>query len=1061
MNKAVSIDLNTNIDVGQEDIIVPGDKITFKRKNVEQYLGLLSNMTATKGEGWMTTTNKKITLVSDIDGVATLDIGGKTYSIDSSTKLIGQYEINPSISGDIKSIAVDDTTVYYILKDKIGKWWFVASPFDGTEIQRELNVSSQSEAFFLYNSNYYVISNNTDATVFDTDGTEITQITFSRSKAPNNGYWEDVDNWTIGRNDEDAYYAWADMNVSGTVYHYNYMGCIDEDGTITGEPVPVLNVSGMTITYQTPQRLPNGILKWTRLSNTDGDLLAHMVGRDFSRWDFSTIGDYKALMASKGQSNETYSIAGVETGLNRWITMIRRNGINSIGRDSAANTSISGWVAGMHWVYTDPSAIPGVFWTSAITQYDNVFPMKYFFTNKQSNRGKTFDYGKGWTRTYALSAALANYGGTQLNLFDVFSLGSYLYENVRGTEKVRSLDANNNRAAQLYDGGAIAAYGLPIQNPVAADDTYFMDSTVFQGNVRRHPLSSTQYNNRAWSQWYWQIGGENYGENGLVDIIPLTITNGNIEVLVYNGYTVGFGYNKVLINTPSKEIEVWTYRTINGKTVVTTAENVYVIGSGEFKISKIADFIFRTNCLTEWNTIQESREGVVQLIRAFIPYNMSMEINSNWQNVNFKAPADGSGANDMWLEGAAINSNLDDKYLASSFLLPAISIPLYVNGGDLTTFDKQIVRNNNPILIPVYSSTLFSDEELLVYYTHIQDSTDITYKMTIKGVDSYFDATHEDNSWWITSNTVFFPVGIASKFTGINYMASTVKLEGDYTARLYINNNQAYMLFNIAEQVYYGSTIFTIYTNNYYYDGEAIYSILLGANEFVCYAIGLKFLGNSGTEAYFYSPYDKSIYLFSGSNTLSKAKSVARMGNIIDSMFSSVNQRMYLLDDRSNILWMSNESSGLYELENIDHLESSEKGAIFCGDATYLIYSPRNDFEEIVPMELETNWIGDSTSLNKFAYTDLQLYSKQPIKAEFKLRMLAKDGVDIKENVKTIKIKPSDWKGNYLKIRATPDETIGQAFKSIVESNDLISIMNIQVAFEEVSSQPSAASINL
>lgn len=1066
MNKAVSIDLNTNVEVGQEDIIVPGDKITFKRKNTEQYLGLLSNMTSTSGEGWMTTTNKKITLVSDVDGVATLDIDGKTYSIDSSTKLIGQYEISPNISGEIKSVAVDDTAVYYILEDKIGKWWFVKQTFDGVETERELTVDSTSEAFLLYNSNYYVISNETSGTVYDSEGQSIASLTFSSAaKAPNNGWWLDEDNWTIGRNDSDSYYAWANMKINGTVYDYKYMGCIDEEGTVTGEPVPVLGVTGMSVNYQTPTRLPNGVLKWTRLSVSDYTLLSHMTGRDFGKWDFSTVGDYKALMSVKGQINEQWTAAVTETGLNSWVSMIRRNGVSVISRTAPVNTSITNFVS--WWITTDPSAVPGVFWTTSTTQYDNVFPMKYFFTNKQANRGKTFDYGKGWVRTYAINGGLANYSGNKLALFDVFSFSSYFYENIRGTEKYRSLDANNNQSAQLYDGGAIAAYGLPIQTPTMSDESYFMDSTVFQGNVRRHPLSSTQYNNRAWSQWYWQIGGENYGENGLVDTIPLTVTNGNISCLVYNGYTVGFSYNKVLINTPSKEIDVWTYRTVNGKTIITTSENVYVIGQGAFKLSKVADFIFRTNCLTEWNTFQESREGIIQLIRAFIPYNMSFEINSNWILCNFKAPADGSGANDIWMEGAAINANLDDKYLATSFLLPAVSIPLYVNGGDLTTFDKQIVRNNNPILVPVYQSTLFQDEELMVYYTHIQDSTDITYKMTVKGVDSYFDATHEDNSWWITSNTVFFPVGIASKFTGINYMSSTVKLEGDYTARLYVNNNQAYMVFNIAEQVYYGSTIFTIYTNNYYYDGEAIYSIVLGANEFVCYAIGLKFLGNSGTEAYFYSPYDKSIYLFSGSNTLSKARSLAAMGNIIDSMFSSVNQRMYLLDDNSRILWLSNESSGLYELKNIDHLESSEKGAIFCGtneengSSTYQIYSPRNDFDDIVTLELETNWIGDSTALNKFAYTDLQLFSQQPIKVEFNLQMLAKDGDDIKTTTKKILVKPSDWKGKYLKIRATPDETVGQAFKSIVKSDDLISIMNIQVAFEEVSSQPAPAAINI
>ena len=34
-DKAVSIDLNTNVEVGEENIIVPGDQATFQRKNTE------------------------------------------------------------------------------------------------------------------------------------------------------------------------------------------------------------------------------------------------------------------------------------------------------------------------------------------------------------------------------------------------------------------------------------------------------------------------------------------------------------------------------------------------------------------------------------------------------------------------------------------------------------------------------------------------------------------------------------------------------------------------------------------------------------------------------------------------------------------------------------------------------------------------------------------------------------------------------------------------------------------------------------------------------------------
>ena len=138
-DKAVSIDLNTNVEVGEENIIVPGDKATFQRKNTEKYLGLLSNMKSRSGQGWMTTTNKEVTLVEDNGTTATLNINGKLYSIDSSLKLIGQYSIEPNIAGDITSVASDGYYIYYIIRDKLNNVYNVKhSLTGGIEIVNQL-----------------------------------------------------------------------------------------------------------------------------------------------------------------------------------------------------------------------------------------------------------------------------------------------------------------------------------------------------------------------------------------------------------------------------------------------------------------------------------------------------------------------------------------------------------------------------------------------------------------------------------------------------------------------------------------------------------------------------------------------------------------------------------------------------------------------------------------------------------------------------------------------------------------------------------------------------------
>lgn len=1062
MNKAVSIDLNTNVEVGQEDIIVPGDKITFKRKNVEQYLGLLSNMTAIKGDGWMTTTNKKITLVSDVDGVATLDIDGKEFKIDSNIKLKDHITYEAKIAGNVTSVAADLNAVYYIIRDKLNNVYLLRHPYDDSGDDEIKILSSTDEkdgnVFFLKGSTNYVVT--------EKDGANFNYSIFSKTsilqksgtisnvaRSPNNGALVNG-NEIVGRDENDQYYCYAFNSANSALY--KYIGHIDIKGNITGEPFPCLGATSSSITYATPTRLPNGVLRWTRLNNADSDLLNATSNLNYSQWDFKTISDVQA-----NPPNAQWTVALSETGLNVWIMGVFNGEVAYIARS---------WPRGNHhittlhslWLTIDPSMTPGQFWSGTPTQYDNVFPAKYLYTNIQSNRGRAFIYGDGFIRCYAINAGLAQWSdGATWNIFDCITTDCYLYENNNGTTKIRYLEANKNGDVATYMFGSIP---IPtIDNN--GTNSVIIDSTSFAGNVRRHPLSSDQADNKAWNEWLYQIGGANYGDQSFVSDIPWAVKYGTMSLLNYNGYLIGWSVNKCLINTPNNEIEVWNVIDDNdGNMLIVDKENVYILTQNEcpFKIGKIADYLFGTNCVTEYNSLQEYRGGVINLIRAFIPYNMSFEINDNWKGFQFKCPEDGSAANDTWLMGAGVNANLKDDYLAASFLLPAISIPIYVNSVDMTQFNKTILTGNQPLFKPVYQELLFDDEELLHYYTHSQASTDIIYRETIKGVDSYFNPDYEDNSWWMTSQTIYFPIGIARKVSGINYMSSTIDLNDKYTARLYVSNNQAYLIYNIAEQVYYGGTIFTIYTNSYYYDGEAIYSIIsAGQTEFVCYAIGLKFLGNSGTEAYFYSPYDKSIYLFSGSNTLSYARSLSAMGNIIDSMFSSVNQRMFILDDNSKVLWLSNTSSGLYELEGINHLESSEQGAIMVGDRNYTIFSPRNDFDDVVPISLETGWIGDSTALNRFAYADIQLYSTIPTKSDVLIKILTKDGTDIKTTSKLIEIKPSMWKGNYLKVRATPDETVGQAFKIIIESADRISIMNIQVAFEEISSQPAPAAINI
>ena len=182
---------------------------------------------------------------------------------------------------------------------------------------------------------------------------------------------------------------------------------------------------------------------------------------------------------------------------------------------------------------------------------------------------------------------------------------------------------------------------------------------------------------------------------------------------------------------------------------------------------------------------------------------------------------DGSAYNDVWFEAAGVNVTLDDKYPYTSSLLPAMQANMYLNTDNLAEFNRNTIDGAAPIFTPD-TSMLSEEDELQVYYTHTQATTDNTYKYSIiNGVKSS-NSKYTDATWYATSSLIILACGLGDIYSNINYISSTIVLPGDYSARLYTSNNTAYLCYNAATQVYHSSSVFTIYSSSYYHDGQAI-----------------------------------------------------------------------------------------------------------------------------------------------------------------------------------------------------------------------------------------------
>lgn len=1059
MAAPTGITLNTNIDLNDDEIITSGENIMFSKKNTLPYKGLLSNIRKQSGSGsWLTTTGKeaKITDGSDVSKLQ-LEIGDQSFTIDASTQLLDHIQYKPKNAGEIRGAVYVDGTLYVIIKTLTNLWYLESNKGYSLELSAVPSTENEFFAFFTQGESRLAVATPDGVTLFSGEDFETLDIDISYSKdRPANNGWYDGTNYVIGRDDKDSYFAWA---YDGT-HDYLYMGCVDRDGTITGEPIPVASITGIDVTYYTPTRLTNGALRWTRLSASESDLFSALNMDDCKLWDNETISDLAASSPSKVYTLPADTVESCAT----WLFAIRRDKCYALSAEAPDfGTVADGTFTNVtNWVSNDPAATPGIFWQNyKNTEYDNVFPCKYLFTNIQGNRGVTFAYGKGWVRSYFFNSCLANFEATNtsIKIYDVFSGKSYLYtlRTYEDDESQICLDANNNGIGNALTSNA---YYATIDG---TDSTSEMaNSEVFIGCMRRHPLSSSQYKNKAWSQWLWQIGGKNSGDDSLVNTLPFSLdVDSHYAAIYYNGLLVGFSYDKVLVNSPNNELkDCWTIGP-DCLAIVTDKVDLYFIGAGiaaTFTLKKVADYNFITNAITEYNAFRESRDGnSVELMRAFIPYAQEHEVSTSWHDNSFRAPEDGTAANDVWFSAAAVNANLSDKITAASFILPAIEIPLYVYSGELVSFNLAIITNNNPVLVPNHSRSLFDDEELMSYYTHSLSSTDITYKMSIKGTDEYYNEDYEDNSWWASAQTILFPIGIGSILTGINYLSPTVKLAGNYSARLYTSSNQTFLVYNIANQVYFGSTIFTIYTSSYYYDGEAVYYVGASnnatANDFVCYAIGMEFLANSGTQAYFYCPYDRSIYTFTGSNTLQKWRGVGIFGNIVDSLFSSCNQTLYLLNDSGKLAFIEDgqdRSSGLFELGfSADHLEGCIDGAVAVGASQWALYHPYKG--EVEPIELETNWIGDVNTLTRFSFADVVLFYTGNKNIDLKISLQTKSEKNIEDKIYPVQVRAKDWKSDSIRIRVSAREAVGAAFKFKIESPDPLSIMAMAVSFDRAS----------
>ena len=249
-----------------------------------------------------------------------------------------------------------------------------------------------------------------------------------------------------------------------------------------------------------------------------------------------------------------------------------------------------------------------------------------------------------------------------------------------------------------------------------------------------------------------------------------------------------------------------------------------------------------------------------------------------------------------------------------------------------------------------------------------------SYNLSLSQYKTNFDLT---DSYYPMNDYPLMNTSVLSTFTDI-YLNYALINEGGYSFVTQIDQYQN-MIFG-----YYPSTYITL--DNLFVIQGAIYGInnqfivniviqdmiVTGVNT-VCNKSDMQFIGATPKSALFYSPMDKSIYLFTGDQSMTKIYDCNRITNIY-SFYNNPATGFILISTNDGIL-------GIYN-DQIYKLNDTKSNFIYYTDNSYIIdniaYTPykKEDYERL-PIILETKFYGvgnEVKSLNDCAY--IRLYSE-------------------------------------------------------------------------------------
>ena len=425
-------------------------------------------------------------------------------------------------------------------------------------------------------------------------------------------------------------------------------------------------------------------------------------------------------------------------------------------------------------------------------------------------------------------------------------------------------------------------------------------------------------------------------------------------------------------------------------------------------------------------------------------------------------------SNNYKLGNKWLTNMLEDIKKTEPYYISIVGKPIWA-ATQLQSYNKTInVRKND---IWQYTLNPTYDTENINYEYYLKNmytsGTFDAYTSLTGSVLSYFKSWYEgsaryNNKLADTEKSVTEPtyynlspnIDIMTFIDGFNTVA-LIKV-GNNTLQLLVKESELMLVYNILSNVGNISDYFVLQGQQYgiingYINKVDMVNGQVVAQTPITSVDGLKFLGNTDKQAFFFSQMNKTIQYFAADNTLEFLMDATELDNNVTTVFAKqTNDIFVLLNDKVVVF---TDSGSMFELPSRAEYITFGDNSWSDGNKTWSYYKINNE-QKRVPINIETVWYGDTATrrLMKVTCLYIELYDDNYMPGNFEISLdsLMNNTAFTKKQVFNVKSSDYDRITRTVYLRFQPSVQNCSAFKLNIKSDLAIKRLAVEYTPEDV-----------